>query len=166
MSISFLLLTALSAAALATACGGGTTAQLAPNATPPPTSAASPDFTITISPATLTLTQGGIPQTITISHRTKGQLLRHSPSDTLRFAIGRRNQSSNPDTNCDATTATTSILIGASIATALGSATITAQATSGSLSHSESFSAHHPTVPRRESPALSLRAHRFNSPRE
>ncbi len=67
-SVSIPVFVALCAVSLLiTACGGGTTTQLAPNASPPPTSASTADFTLSIAPANVTLTQGGVPQSAVIS---------------------------------------------------------------------------------------------------
>jgi IPT/TIG domain-containing protein len=133
--VSFSILTAL----LAAACGGGTTTQILPNATPAPTSAATPDFSIAISPATLNLTQGGIPQSVTISITPK-----NSFSGTVAVAIsglppGVATNPASPLQIAPSASPSATILVGASIATATGSATIAAQATSGTLSHTASL---------------------------
>jgi hypothetical protein len=129
---------------LAAACGGGTTTQVAPAETPPPTSAANPDFTLSINPATITLTQGGIPQSITISIVPKSNFDGAAQITLSGLPPGVATNPASPFAIAGATTANTTttatLLVGASIATAPGSATITAQATSGSISHSSTFS--------------------------
>jgi hypothetical protein len=140
-SVSSSIFIALSVVTLSMmACGGGTTTQLAPNATPPPTSASTPDFTLSVTPATVTLTQGGAPQSATISIAAK-----NSFSGTVQVTLsdlpsGVATNPASPLQIATSTSATATVLIGASIATPPGSATITARATSGSLSHAATFS--------------------------
>jgi hypothetical protein len=140
-SVSFSIFTALSTVTLSlAACGGGTTTQLAPNATPPPTSASTPDFTLSITPATVTLTQGGAPQPATISITLKNGFAATVQVTLSGLPSGVATNPASPIQIATGTSATAPILVGASLATAPGSARITAQATSGSLSHSATFS--------------------------
>jgi IPT/TIG domain len=93
---------------------------------------------------TITLTQGGIPQSVTISIVPKSSFTA-APQITLSgLPAGVATNPVSPITVSSATSAnaitTATLLIGASIATATGSATITAQAASGSLSHSATLS--------------------------
>jgi hypothetical protein len=139
-SVSFLIPIVLSAISLITACGGGTTSQLAPNATPPPTSTSTPDFTVSITPATLTLTQAGVPQSATISIAPKNSFTGTVEVTLSGLPSGVATNPAIPLQIATSTSTSTTILIGATLATPTGTATITAQATSGSLSHSATFS--------------------------
>jgi hypothetical protein len=122
------------------ACGGGTTTQLAPVSTPPPTAAATPDFTLSINPATITLTQGGIPQLVTISVIPKNNFVVTVQVTLSGLPSGVATNPASPFSIAIGASSTATLLIGASIATIPGSAPITAQATSGSLSHSATLS--------------------------
>jgi hypothetical protein len=120
------------------ACGGGSTATPLPALTPPAGSSASADFTISLSPAALTLTQGGIPQSLTATITAKNNFTGAVQLTLTNLPPGVTTNPASPIAT--AANASSPILIGASIATQPGAYAITAQATSGTLSHSATLS--------------------------
>ena len=116
-------------------CGGGSSpTELPVAATPPPTSAANPDFAIALSSGSVSLPQGGVPQSISISVSPKNNFTGSVQVSLSGLPPGVTTNPGGPISV--AANASSTVLIGASIATQTGAYSITAQATSGTLSHS------------------------------
>jgi hypothetical protein len=116
---------------LLSGCSGGSTPA------PAPAVAVPPDFSLTLSSTSLSIPQGGVSQPVTVSINAKNGFAGSVQITLANLPAGVTSNPASPFTVAGG--ANVSVIFGAAATTATGNSTITAQAVSGSLSHSASF---------------------------